>query len=442
MRIYIENLGCAKNQVDAEVMAYELQQAGHSVTDEAAQADLILVNTCGFIESARRESVDTFFELHGSNPKAKIVLTGCMAQRYGEELFTTLEEADGLFGNRDLGKVTEIVDSLVKGERRVLLPPFPSLEEEKNRRGALFNYPGSAYLKLSEGCNHRCRYCAIPLIRGDLRSRPFDAIIQEARELIQRGVKEINLIGQDLAAYGSDRGQGQFLPLLKELVTLEGNFKLRMLYIHPDFFPADLIEFVAQNEKIIPYFDLPFQHAHKPILRAMGRLGEASSYLKLIRQIREALPQATIRSTFLLGFTGENRQSIAVLREFIEAAELDWVGFFTYSREEQTPAFNDSSVLRYRRVVKRATKWQKELEGIQQVITERRLQRLVGSAQDVLVEELITGEDLAIGRTIHQAPEVDGLTVILDKEVKVGSVVKCGIRRVNGVDLEAVVIRG
>ncbi|MFA6821142.1 MAG: 30S ribosomal protein S12 methylthiotransferase RimO [Sphaerochaetaceae bacterium] len=438
--IYIENLGCAKNQVDAEVMAHQLEAGGYTIVKESEDANLILINTCGFIESARQESIETFFELKKAHPTAKIALTGCMAQRYGEELLSSLSEADALFGNRDLGEIVAFVDGLFKGERKVLLPPFPPIEEEKWQRGDLFNYPGSAYLKLSEGCNHRCRYCAIPLIRGSLRSRPFDEIIEEAHELVKRGIKEINVIGQDLAAYGLDQGEALFIPLLKELVALEGEFKLRLLYIHPDFFPQDLINLIANEAKIIPYFDLPFQHAHRAVLEKMGRKGDKGTYLNLIREIRERLPEATIRSTFLLGFTGENRETIATLREFIEEAQIDWVGFFTYSREEETPSYNDSSTLKYRRVVKRSQKWQKELQALQQTITTRRLERLVGTEQDVLVEELVEGEDLAIGRTMHQAPEVDGLTVIMARNLTAGSVVRCGIRRVNGVDLEAVVV--
>ncbi len=441
-KIYIENLGCAKNQVDAEVMAHQLEGAGYTILEESGEADLILVNTCGFIESARQESIETFFELKTAHPEAKIALTGCMAQRYGEGLFESLSEADALFGNRDLGEINTFVEELFAGGRQILLPPFPSIEEEKWQRGTLFNYPGSAYLKLSEGCNHRCRYCAIPLIRGSLRSRPFEEIIKEAEGLIKRGVKEINVIGQDLAAYGSDQGEPLFIPLLKRLVALEGEFKVRLLYIHPDYFPEDLIDLVANEPKIIPYFDLPFQHAAPTVLRQMGRKGDKATYLKLIREIRERLPEATIRSTFLLGFSGETKETIATLKEFISEAQLDWVGFFIYSREEETPAYTDSSNLKYKRVVKRALKWQSELQALQQEITTQRLKRLVGTEHDVLIEELVEGEELAIGRTIHQAPEVDGLTVVMARNLVAGSVVRCGIRRVNGVDLEAVVVEG
>lgn len=439
-RVYLENLGCAKNQVDAEVMIHQLVQEGYTLVDNADLADLILVNTCGFIESAREESINTFFSLRSDYPEAKVVMTGCLAQRYGQQLLVELPEADGIFGNRDLRQITPFVRRLYSGERIIDLPAYPPITEESNLRGTLFNFPGSAYLKISEGCNHRCRYCAIPLIRGPLRSRPLDDILEEAQRLIKTGIKELNLIAQDLAAYGTDSEskQPQFLNLLEALATLEGDFRIRMLYIHPDDFPAGLLPLVASHAKIIPYFDIPFQHAHPTVLRPMGRLGDRESYVRLVQSIRTAIPNATLRSTLMIGFTGESDETIAELKQFISEAQLDWVGFFIYSREEDTPAFTDRSAVEHKSIQKKAQKWQKELEAMQETITSKRLQRFVGTTQEVLIEELVEGEDLAIGRTVHQAPEVDGLTVIIGRNLIPGSVIHCGITRVNGIDLEAI----
>jgi len=439
-RIYVENLGCAKNQVDAEVMLQQLVEAGCVVVEQADEADLIIVNTCGFIESAREESVNTFFALKDQFPKAKVVMTGCLSQRYGKELEQELVEADGIFGNRDLSHITNLVRRIYAGERAIDLPAYPLITEESDRRGKLFNYPGSAYLKISEGCNHRCRYCAIPLIRGSLRSRPFEAILAEARRLVDSGIVELNLIAQDLAAYGTDSESGgsRFIELLEALCEIEGDFRIRMLYIHPDAFPESLPEFVKKNTKVIPYFDIPFQHAHPTVLRPMGRTGDRKQYLALVRSIRSILPVATLRSTFMLGFTGESSETVAELKRFIEEAQLDWVGSFTYSREEGTPAYADRDEAEHAEVAKRARKWQKEIEAIQETITQDRLQRFVGTVQDVLIEELVEGEDLAIGRTPHQAPEVDGLTVVMGRDLVPGTVVRCGISRVNGIDLEAI----
>ena len=438
--IYVENLGCAKNQVDAEVMLQQLVEAGCVVVDQADDADLIIVNTCGFIESAREESVNTFFALREQYPEAKVVMSGCLSQRYGKELELELVEADGIFGNRDLSHITNLVRRIYAGERAIDLPAYPLITEESDRRGKLFNYPGSAYLKISEGCNHRCRYCAIPLIRGGLRSRPFEAILEEARRLVASGIVELNLIAQDLAAYGTDGGTGtsRFLDLLEALCAIEGDFRIRMLYIHPDAFPASLPEFVKTHTKVIPYFDIPFQHAHPAVLRPMGRMGDREQYLSLVSSIRSTLPEATLRSTFMLGFTGESAETVQELTQFLQEAQLDWVGSFTYSREEGTAAYDDRDEQAHKLMARQAKRWQKEMERMQEQITRNRLQRFVGTVQDVLIEELVEGEDLAIGRTPHQAPEVDGLTVVMGRDLVCGTVVSCGIRAVNGIDLEAV----
>lgn len=438
-RIYVENLGCAKNQVDAEVMLNELVESGCVAVDDADDADVILVNTCGFIESAREESVNTFFELREQYPGAKVIMTGCLSQRYGKDLEKELVEADGIFGNRDLRHITTLVRRIFAGERAVDLPAYPLVTEESDRRGKLFNFPGSAYLKISEGCDHRCRYCAIPLIRGPLRSRPFEAIIGEAARLVGSGIKELNLIAQDLAAYGTDEnGSSRFIELLEALVAIEGDFRIRMLYIHPDAFPPRLPSFVAANPKIVPYFDVPFQHAHPDVLRPMGRTGDRETYVSLVTSIRSVLPDASIRSTFMLGFTGETTQTFEELKRFVTEARLDWVGSFVYSREEGTPAYRDRTASEHKVMAKKAAAMQKELERIQQHITEERLQRFVGTKQDVLIEELVEGEDLAIGRSAHQAPEVDGLTVVMGRNLVPGTIVRCGITRVNGIDLEAI----
>ena len=439
-RVYVENLGCAKNQVDAEVMLHALVKAGCVAVETADGADVVLVNTCGFIEPARKESIDTFFALREQYPAAKVVLTGCLSQRYGKELDQELVEADGIFGNRDLRQIVPFVRRLLQSGRPVEFPTYPLITDEDDTRGTLFNYPGSAYLKISEGCDHRCRYCAIPLIRGGLRSRPAEAILAEATRLVSSGVKELNLIAQDLAAYGTDLGDhsSRFLELLVSLAALEGDFRIRMLYIHPDAFPHDLARIVAANPKIIPYFDIPFQHASPQVLKPMGRVGDKESYLQLIASIRKELPEATFRSTIMLGFTGEDESTFAELKDFLTKAQLDWVGTFIYSREEDTPAYKDRTAAEHRKVAKQAARWQKELEALQEPIAKARLARFIGKELDVLIEELVEGEDLAIGRTIHQAPEVDGLTVVMGRNLVPGQIVLCGITRVNGIDLEAI----
>lgn len=440
-KIYIESLGCAKNQVDSEVLLTIAKEKGYVRVTEAKDADLIFVNTCGFIESAKEESINTFFALKGAYPDAKIVLGGCLAQRYAEEL--ELEEADAIFGNRDLAAFSDVLDSLDKGDDQIVLKPeYPDPDREKDEREEYLSMPRSCYLKISEGCDHRCSYCAIPIIRGGLRSRSEDRIIDEAKELIRKGFFEINLIAQDLGAYGTDfDGKSHFCDLLTKLASLEGDFRLRLLYIHPDTFPEELISIVKNSEKIIPYFDIPFQHSSERVLRKMRRFGNTGKYLALINRIRSEIPEAVIRTTLMLGFPGEEREDFDELLSFVRQARFDWMGSFLYSREEDTPAFDMRDEKAHEKAVKRAARWKNELEELQSAITEERLQGFVGKKYTALVEENIQGEDLSIARIYSQAPEVDGLTVIIGEGIAPGDVVEVGIRAVRGVDLEAVLIR-
>ena len=441
-KVYIENLGCAKNQVDAEVMLKELEDKGYEKVDTVAEADLVLVNTCGFIDTAREESVNTFFALKKENPKARFVLSGCMAQRYADELFEELPEADAIFGNRDLKEIGKVVDQVEKGERTELVPDYPDPDNDAWQRKELFGYPGSAYLKISEGCNHWCAYCAIPLIRGELRSRPMEQIIQEAENLAKSGIHEINVIAQDLAAYGTDwDGKSHFKDLMEALVKIEGPFRYRMLYIHPDFFPGWLPSFVKEHEdKVMPYFDVPMQHAASEVLSGMGRKGNPEKYLALIRSIRSVLPDSVIRTTIMTGFPGETPESQKTVFQFLKDADVDWMGVFCYSREKGTKAYKMRNAKDHKAAHKAAETYKEELESLQSGISHKRLERFVGKTLPVLIEEKIQGEDLALGRMYGQAPDVDGLVVVMGEDLKPGTLVKAGIRSVKDLDLEAVAL--
>lgn len=438
-KFYVENLGCAKNQVDSEVVVRILEEAGWVFCDTPADCDLIIVNTCGFIESAKKESIDTFFAFRREFPQKKIVMSGCLAQRYGEALRDSLPEADGIFGNRDLSKVTVFASDVMDGKRPVLCPDYPDPEEENDRRTRLFNYPASAYLKISEGCNHRCAYCAIPLIRGALRSRPEASVLCEAKRLIETGIREINIIAQDLAAYGYDwDGKSHFLQLLEKLDSLDGDFAIRLLYIHPDWMSDDIICAVKRCKKVLHYFDIPFQHASEHVLKPMKRSGNIDSYCALVEKIRSEIPDAVIRTTLMLGFPGETEEDFETVRGFVKRCHFTWMGSFVYSLEEDTEAFALTTEKEHEVLAKKALRRQRELEKIQQKITEGELEKFVGNTYKVLIEENVEGEDLAIGRIYAQAPEVDGLTVVMGRNMVPGGVYTCGIRRVNGVDLEAV----
>ena len=434
-RFYIDNHGCAKNQVDAEEIAARLSREGWEQTNTPDGAGLVIVNSCGFIEDAKKESLEAVMAFRATWPDKRILLAGCLSQRYAEALDADLAEADGIFGNGDLSLVGSAAEAALAGQRRSLAPeirPYAPVRRER-----LTGFPGLAYLKIAEGCSNRCSFCAIPLIRGDLSSRDPEDVAREFEELIAAGFWEVCLIGQDLGSYGLDRSGRPLLPeLLGAVSGLSGDFRLRMLYIHPDRFPRAILDACARDARIAPYFDLPFQHGSSPILKAMNRSGNAETYLQLLSDIRSALPQAVIRSTLLAGFPGETDADFAALRDFQDKARLDWLGAFAYSREEDTPAY----AMKGRVSKKIAEARKKAIEEAQRPITEAALARFTGTVQTVLVEEQIEGEDLAIARGYMNAPEVDGSIVVVGSQLKAGQRVDVRITAVRGVDLEAVCV--
>ena len=420
---YIENLGCAKNQVDAEVVAFDLINKGYECTNDTEnavkKADIIIVNTCAFIESAKKESIDVFFELNAQKKKsAKIVITGCLGQRYKDELVKEMPEAFMISG----------------------VPQTPST----TRGDRLFSKKGTAYVKILEGCNHRCSFCAIPIIRGPLVSISEEEIIKETSRLVKSGVKEINLIGQDLASYGIDKYKKSTLTdLLAKLSQIEGDFNIRCLYIHPDFFPSDLISVIQRsNGKILPYFDIPLQHASKDILKAMHRAHTKEYYLDLIKKIRSSFDECYIRTTYLLGFKNESKETLEELKEFIEESSLDAASFFEYSREEGTEGeriMSEDEVKSIRPLVKR---YKKKLEALQDKISSSRLGRFVGTEQNVLIEEKIEGTAMYFAHIPLQCPDTDGTVVLSVPENSAeplieGEKYRAKITKVNNLDLEA-----
>lgn len=454
-KFFLDQHGCAKNQVDGELILTHLEQSGYVKTDNPEDADLIIINSCGFIESAKTESLNSLMDARKSFPKAKILLAGCLAERYADVFKTELMEADGIFGNGDISKVTETVDKMFSGERPVIKPPQNGVC--CGNRNTLLNFKGSAYVKITEGCNNCCTFCAIPLIRGSLRSRKASEITEEITELVSKGTKEINLIGQDLAAYGtgkedkvfasnsSSREHSFLYSLMEEISKISGNFWVRLLYIHPDHFNPDILEIMKKDSRFLPYFDIPFQSGADSIIKAMNRKGTSLSYQKLVQTIRSAFPESSIRTTFLTGFPGETEQDHCSTKEFLTAIQSDWSGCFSYSTEEGTPAAKMKGKVSKKAAEKRAG----ELVQIQSKITEEKLAERVGKTYDVLVEEIIenndgTDEGLAIGRAWFEAPEVDGSFVIRydldDKEaveaIKSGNVVKVKAIASSAVDID------
>ncbi|MCQ2579664.1 MAG: 30S ribosomal protein S12 methylthiotransferase RimO [Treponemataceae bacterium] len=448
---FLDQHGCAKNQVDGELIIGHLAKDGWMRTDEPQNASLIIVNSCGFIESAKTESINSVIQARAQFPQAKILLAGCLAERYQEEFADSFEEADGFLGNGDISLVRKAVAQLDKNERPVIKPLQKGVCA--GDRPEFLSFAGSAYVKITEGCNNRCSFCAIPLIRGELRSRPIEEIVDEIRTLLLRGIFEINLIGQDLASYGKDfakdKNESGLVKLLKAVCAIEGNFWLRLLYIHPDNFPSDLLDAVASDSRILPYFDIPFQSGDDEIILKMNRHGSASVYEKLVAEIRSKLPNAVLRTTFLAGFPGETEARFENTLKFLKKIEPDWSGCFAYSLEDDTPAEKFENQVDEKTSKKRCAK----LEKAQQKITEKRLARHCNEKCDVIIEEIVPfkeGEEtgFVIGRTWFQAPEVDGAAVIAYdvtnpkhvSQISVGARISAHISSIRGVDIEGFMI--
>jgi ribosomal protein S12 methylthiotransferase len=440
LRYFLDPFGCVKNQVDAENMMSLLDKAGWK-SSPAEDADLIIVNSCGFIESAKQESINAVIGWRKLYPGKKILLAGCLAQRYAKELEGILPEADGFFGVENIADITNAVTKITNGAKSASKTKLITGERP------LLSLPGSAYVKISEGCNNRCSFCAIPLIRGKLKSRTIPDILEECRALLKRGIKELCIIGQDIGSFEKDTGQTGKLPeLLNAISALEGHFWVRLLYIHPDNFPLPILDLMEKDKRFLPYFDIPFQHASAKILAAMNRRGCAENYLALLKTIRARLPDAVIRSTFLLGFPGETEEDFTALLDFQEKAALDWLGCFAYSREEDTPAFSMK-----KRVSKKTAQMRKQIIEERQIkITEKNMDRFINKTLEVLIEEQFdstnsdNNENFILGRLYCQAPEIDGATVITGTDFKnnsinekLGNLVRCKVISRRGFDLEA-----
>lgn len=437
-------------------MSGALVTHGWREVSEAVDASVILINSCGFIEPAQTETIETAFEYLSDYPDKQVVMTGCLSQRYPEEIATDMPELAGVFGNRRPEKIVEFLRGLQESTREVggsrrgeqstsapwLAPTGePDWHGQTATRPRLYSPRGTAYVKIAEGCTHNCAFCAIPQIRGTLRSRPVKAVVGEVQELRSRGIVEINLIAQDLSLLGLDQGRRDFVPLLREISALPGQFWVRLLYIYPERFPSEIIEVCRKDRRILPYFDLPVQHAAPSVLRAMGRPATPDRTLATVRMIQEELPEATIRTTFLVGFPGEGESEFQELRSFQEAARFDWMGAFVYSPQEGTRGFELSQggdAVPEDLAQERA----RILYEAQGPITTERLSRFVGTTQRLIVEEGVSGEDIYFARGPMQAPEVDGTVVLFAPEgsLEPGAFCEAKVVGVDGYDLRARVL--
>lgn len=415
-RIGIVSLGCAKNRVDAEMMLFTLKNAGYQIVDDPAAADAVIVNTCGFIEAAKQESIDEILELAQLKKEGRIqaiVVTGCLSQRYQEQVMQQLYEVDAVVGIGANASIAQIVEDCLNGKK---VECFPDKLRMPLSGGRLQSTPPYyAYLKVADGCDNCCSYCAIPLIRGKFRSRPVEEIVQEAKTFAACGVKELIVIAQDTTRYGEDLYGTLMLPaLLQELCKIDGVRWIRLLYCYPDRITDELLHLIAKEEKIVKYLDLPLQHCSADILKAMNRRGDRESLTALIRKIRHTVPGIVLRTTLITGFPGETQQDFEELSAFVNEIGFERLGCFAYSQEEDTPAAAFAGQIDEKIKNRR----QEIIMEQQHTIMERYCQGLLSRTLDVLVEGFDRYAECFFGRSAADAPDVDGKVFFTCNESK------------------------
>jgi ribosomal protein S12 methylthiotransferase len=461
MKIGLVSLGCPKNLVDSEVMLGLAQQAGHELTPQAADADVLVVNTCAFIDKARQESIDTILELaeHKRTGRCtRLVVTGCLAERYRDELKAEIPEIDVVLGTGELPGIVDAVGgaapkptpavplTLYRGRDEVRVSArhreaaavreLPTYLYDADTPRVLTTPKHVAYVKIAEGCDYNCAFCIIPTLRGQYRSRSVDSIVTEARQLASRGVRELLLISQDSTFFGIDRKErGALARLLRELDGVDGLHWVRLLYLYPTTITDETIEAIAASQKVVRYIDLPLQHAADTMLKRMRRPGSRASYERLLLGLRERLPGVTLRTTFVVGFPGETDEEFEELVDFVKTVEFDHVGVFTYSHEEGTAAYAMADDV----PAKVKQQRQRRLMSLQKRIVTRRLARRIGERVEVLVDGPSPEHDLVLqGRLAGQAPEIDPLVFLTEGDpeaLRPGDLVTGEIVEARGYDL-------
>ncbi len=415
MKILFISLGCDKNLVDSEEMLGLLNSRGYTFTDDETEADVIIINTCCFINDAKEESVQTILEMaeYKKTGKCKaLIVTGCMAQRYKQEILDEVSEVDQVLGTTAYEKIVEAVDEALAGSRGVEEKPLSYLPQTDAKR--MVTTGGHyAYLKIAEGCNKCCTYCIIPKLRGRYRSVPMERLIEQAKELAAQGVKELILVAQETTVYGVDLyGKKSLHLLLEQLCRISGLRWIRILYCYPEEIYEDLIQTMKREEKICHYLDLPIQHASDAVLRRMGRRTTRADLEQIVTHLREEIPDIVLRTTLIAGFPGETEEQHQEVMEFIDEMEFDRLGVFTYSQEEDTPAASMPDQ------IDEETKlnWQEELMELQQEIAFDRAEGRTGSVVTAMIEGKVADEDAYVARTYGDAPNVDGLLFVQTAE--------------------------
>ena len=431
--IAISHLGCEKNRIDTEHMLGLLVQAGYGVDTNEELADYVIVNTCSFIQAAREESVRTLVEL--AEADKKIVITGCMAQHFQEELLEELPEAVAVVGTGDYHKIVDVISRVETGERVKQISPKPTYIADETTPRYRTTTEGVAYLRIAEGCDYRCAFCIIPHLRGVQRSRSIESIVAEAEQLAAQGVQEIILISQITTNYGIDLyGEPRLVELLRALGKVEVPW-IRMHYAYPTGLTPSVIKAMQETNNVLPYLDLPLQHSHPEILRAMNRPWQGQVNDSIIEKIKASLPEAILRTTFIVGFPGETDEHFEHLLQFVERHEFDHVGVFTFSKEEGTPAYKLPNQLLLDVMEARRD----ALMEVQQPISLKKNQAEVGKVVDVLIEQENPDTGELIGRSARFSPEVDGL-VYVKGSAKLGSMVPVAIANADIYDLYGQVV--
>lgn len=441
MKLALISLGCSKNLVDSEhFLGILINKKGFEFTEVLEDADLIIVNTCGFIGDAKQESIDTILEVAQLKEKKlkKLIVAGCLAQRYAAELMEELPEVDAIIGTGDIDKIESVVDDIFRQKRVIRSDSLEFLANAATER-ILTTYPHTAYLKIAEGCDRKCTYCIIPKLRGKLRSRSIEDIVEEAKKLSAMGVRELNLLAQETSEYGIDRyGDKSLARLLRELVKVDGIEWIRNYYMFPNSVTDELIETIRDEEKVCNYFDISIQHVASNVLQAMKRAKDATQIKGVLAKIRKEIPDASIRTTVIVGFPGETEDDFIELKEFIEEFRFDYVGVFKYSKEEDTEAYDLENQVddetKERRYV--------ELVNLQSQIAENKNKKYIGKEIEVMIDGVSSESEFMLeGRTKGQALEIDGKVLTNDGTAKPGEIVKVLVEQNFEYDLLGPIIR-
>jgi ribosomal protein S12 methylthiotransferase len=438
-KVKVVTLGCEKNLVDSEIMAGLIHGRGFQLVEEKEEATVIIVNTCGFIDAAKEESVNTILDMADLKQTAKLkalIVSGCLTQRYKKQLMEEMPEIDGIVGTGDFDKINHIVDEALRGKKPILVGnPVFNYDQDLPRQVTTPRY--TAYVKIAEGCDNACTFCSIPIMRGSFRSRSMESIISEVEKLASQGVKEISLIAQDSTNYGTDLYDGFMLPtLLNKVSEVAGIEWVRLHYAYPGFFTDELIATIASNPKICKYIDMPLQHSVDAILKRMRRPGRQKDARELVSKIRENIPHVALRTSIIVGFPGETDEDFEDLKQFVRDMQFDRLGVFTYSKEDDTPASRLPDQVADDVKEFRAN----TLMEIQREISNLRGGNRVGQEIDVLIERYDGRSDVYIGRSQYDAPEIDGEVYVSNAQLKIGEIAKVRITHSYEFDLSGEVV--